>query len=198
MPLPAPADPARAERKALRRRLIAAREALAPALHAELSQRLARHLANLLDTLAPRCVGFYWPYRAEFDARGVIDAWLAADAGRRAALPVALAPACALEYRAYVPGCALAQDRHGIPYPAEAAESSPDVLLVPCNGFDARGYRIGYGAGYFDRTLAAAAPRPLSLGVAFELARLPSTEPAPHDIALDWLVTEAGAAPALR
>ncbi|MBL8481533.1 MAG: 5-formyltetrahydrofolate cyclo-ligase [Rhodocyclaceae bacterium] len=185
-------------RQDLRRRLIAAREALAPPRHAELSAALARHLLPLLDVLAPRCVGFYWPYRAEFDARGIIGAWLAAHAGRCAALPLALAPATPLEYRAYAPGCPLAPDRHGIPYPTEGAPVQPDLLLVPCNGFDAHGYRIGYGAGYFDRTLAALSPRPVTLGIAFELARLAQLASAPHDIPLDWLVTEAGARPALR
>ena len=64
---------------------------------------------------------------------------------------------------------------------------------MPLNGFDADGYRLGYGGGFFDRTLAALTPRPLAIGVGFECNRLPSIRPQPHDQRLDWLVTEAGA-----
>jgi 5-formyltetrahydrofolate cyclo-ligase len=59
-------------------------------------------------------------------------------------------------------------------------------------GFDQRGFRLGYGGGYFDRTLAAISPRPLAIGVAFEMARLPDLRPQPHDIPMDFIVTEAG------
>jgi 5-formyltetrahydrofolate cyclo-ligase len=68
----------------------------------------------------------------------------------------------------------------------------PDVAIVPMIGFDTQAYRLGYGGGYFDRTLASIAPRPLAIGVAFEFARLPSIGPQAHDIAMDFVVTEAG------
>jgi hypothetical protein len=60
------------------------------------------------------------------------------------------------------------------------------------NGFDAQGYRLGYGGGYFDRTLDAASPQPLAIGVAFEFAGLPTIRPQPHDVPMDFVVTEAG------
>ena len=69
----------------------------------------------------------------------------------------------------------------------------PDLILLPLNGFDAAGYRLGYGGGYFDRTLAALLPRPLAIGVGFEINRLDSIRPESHDQRLDWIVTEAGA-----
>jgi 5-formyltetrahydrofolate cyclo-ligase len=69
----------------------------------------------------------------------------------------------------------------------------PDLILLPLNGFDAAGYRLGYGGGYFDRTLAALSPRPLAVGVGFEINRLDSIQPESHDQRLDWIVTEAGA-----
>jgi hypothetical protein len=80
----------------------------------------------------------------------------------------------------------------GIPYPAASAELAPDAVLLPMVGFDAAGYRLGYGGGYFDRTLAAFARRPLVIGVAHELARLETIYPQPHDAAVDYLVTERG------
>ena len=68
----------------------------------------------------------------------------------------------------------------------------PELILLPLNGFDAAGYRLGYGGGFFDRTLAALSPRPLAVGVGFEINRLESIHPETHDQRLDWLVTEAG------
>ncbi|HUO11707.1 MAG TPA: 5-formyltetrahydrofolate cyclo-ligase, partial [Caulobacteraceae bacterium] len=68
----------------------------------------------------------------------------------------------------------------------------PDFLLVPLLAFDRRGHRLGYGAGFYDRTLAALEPRPLAIGIGFELARLASIDPGPHDRPMDVIVTEAG------
>lgn len=89
-------------------------------------------------------------------------------------------------------------DAYGIPYPAPAPDQDPsltlipDVLLIPVNAFDRQGYRIGYGSGYFDRTLATLRPTPLTIGIGFELARVACIAPESHDIPLDIIVTEAG------
>jgi 5-formyltetrahydrofolate cyclo-ligase len=98
----------------------------------------------------------------------------------------------ALAFRAWSPGTVMLADRYGIPAPAAGEFLIPEVMLIPVNGFDAAGYRIGYGGGYFDRTLASVSPRPLAVGVGFELARLESICPEPHDQRLDVMVTEAG------
>ena len=79
-----------------------------------------------------------------------------------------------------------------IPIPSERALVEPTVLLVPLLGFDAAGYRLGYGGGYYDRTLAASAPRPFTIGVGHEFGRLQSIYPQSHDIPLDVIVTECG------
>jgi len=88
----------------------------------------------------------------------------------------------------------LALDRYGIPFPAHGEEVAPEVALVPLNAFDARGYRLGYGGGYFDRTLAAI--QMVAVGVGFELGRENDVLPQAHDRAMHWLVTEAGVFPA--
>ena len=79
-----------------------------------------------------------------------------------------------------------------IPYPIASQEVVPDHVLLPMNGWDERGYRLGYGAGYFDRTLAALQRRPLVIGVSYEIARLPTIHPQGWDIPMDWVVTERG------
>ncbi|MFA7280198.1 MAG: 5-formyltetrahydrofolate cyclo-ligase [Sterolibacterium sp.] len=196
---PAPDKPAEnsavrpLERTALRQEKIAAREALSPVQHRCLSAAVAANLTSLLQQCQPRILGFCWPIRAEFDCRPLIETWLAK--GVPSCLPKVITPGAALEFRAWRPDSEMLPDRYGIPYPATGEVLFPDVLLLPVNAFDALGYRLGYGAGYFDRTLAQLAAQkrpPLVIGVGFELARVASIYPAAHDIPLDAVVTEGG------
>ena len=115
-----------------------------------------------------------------------------ARSGGRAALPVVVAENTPLAFRAWTPETRLEADRYGIPSPVEGDWLTPQALLLPVNGVDERGYRIGYGGGYFDWTLATLSPRPLAIGVGFELARVADINPEAHDMPLDALVTEAG------
>ena len=96
-------------------------------------------------------------------------------------------------FRAWTPDAKMSKDRHGIPVPADGVVLVPDVVLLPLVAFDSCGFRLGYGGGYFDRTLTATDPRPFAVGVGFEVARVASIRPLPHDIPLDAVVTEAGA-----
>lgn len=179
-------------RAALRRDALARRRALPAGLHAAHTAVLVRHLAPLLVQLAPHTLALYWPIRGEIDLRPCVADWLAADPRRRAALPVVERRAAPLAFRLWTPDAPMAAGEYGIPIPAHSAPCTPDVLLVPLAAFDATGNRIGYGGGYYDRTLAAL-PDARAIGVAFELARVPSTLPQPHDRSLHWVVTEAGA-----
>lgn len=181
------------ERSALRREKIAAREALPPDQQRRFSQAIEVHLAQLLQRCQPRILGFCWPFRAEFDCRPLVEKLL--DAGTRCCLPLVSGPEAPLNFRAWRPDSEMLIDRYGIHYPAAGELLIPDVLLMPVNAFDSVGYRLGYGAGYFDRTLAALSTQaklPLAIGVGFELARVASICPAAHDIPLDAVVTEAG------
>jgi 5,10-methenyltetrahydrofolate synthetase len=83
-------------------------------------------------------------------------------------------------------------DRHGIPVPAAGEFVTPNIVLLPLVAFDTQGFRLGYGGGYFDRTLAALVPRPFSIGVGFELAHVADIRPQAHDLRLDAMVTETG------
>ncbi|WP_430432641.1 5-formyltetrahydrofolate cyclo-ligase [Methyloversatilis sp.] len=188
----------RARRKALRLELVGRRLAMDPATLAPLHAALSERLEVLLTRLAPRSIGFTWPYRGEFDALPLMRRWLTADPARWAALPVVGEKGQPMTFRRWAPETAMATDRYGIPYPAEGEPVVPELLLIPCNGFDARGYRLGYGAGHYDRTLAALEPTPLAVGMAIEDGRLDDLQPQPHDLPMDWIVTEAGAFPSRR
>lgn len=179
-------------RKQLRQHLIACREALPADERRDLSERICAHLLDLLARLQPATLGFCWPYRAEPDIVAAIVVWLAEDERRQAALPVVPDLPGPLEYCRWRPDAAMQRDRFGIPQPIERITLKPELILVPVNGFDAQGYRIGYGGGFFDRTLAGLVPRPLTVGIGFELARLDSIVPEVHDLPLDWIITEAG------
>lgn len=183
------ADPA-SFRSRLRRERIAARLAMAPADHAAASAAIETHLKSVVAARRPGLVAFCWPLRREFDCRPLVSELLAA--GWRACQPVVVEAAAAMRFRIWRPDSPMTTDRHGIPIPDTAACAAPDVVLLPLVAFDADGYRIGYGGGYFDRTLASLDPRPLAIGVGFELARVASTRPEPHDVRLDAIVTEAG------
>jgi len=176
-------------RRATRRDMVARRATLDATGHADRSAAIVAHLRKALP--CPQVVAFCWPIKHEPDVRAVVDAWLAQ--GARACLPVVVAEDAPLAFRHWPAGAALQPDRYGIPTPVAGDFLMPDLILLPLNGFDAAGYRLGYGGGYFDRTLAALVPRPLAVGVGFEINRLDSIRPESHDQRLDWIVTEAGA-----
>jgi 5,10-methenyltetrahydrofolate synthetase len=176
-------------RRVLRREMVARRAALSDAGHADLSVRIVEQLLAALPV--PGVVAFCWPIKHEPDVRAVVEYWVAL--GARAALPVVVAEDAPLAFRAWTAATPLEPDRYGIPTPSAGEFVVPDMILLPLNGFDGAGYRLGYGGGYFDRTLAVLSPRPLAVGVGFEINRLPSIRPESHDQRLDWIVTEAAA-----
>jgi 5-formyltetrahydrofolate cyclo-ligase len=177
-------------RKAKRAELIAQRMALDAVRRRQMNAAIGSHLEAGFALLAGMTIGFCWPYRAEFDARFVIRRFRGQ--GATAALPVVIAKAAPLQFRAWWPGAPMATGVYGIPVPDGTALVVPDAAIVPMNGFDAQGYRLGYGGGYFDRTLDATSPPPLAIGVAFEFAGLSTIRPQPHDVPMDFVVTEAG------
>ena len=181
-------------RRALRERALAERLALPAARRAALMRPLESHLDALVARLAPPVLAFCWPYRGEPDLRAWVCRWLAADGVRVAALPVVLDKAAPMVFRKWTPGMEMAFDRHGIPHPPPGETIVPDAVLVPFNAFDAAGYRLGYGGGYFDRTLALIDP--VAIGVGFEFGRAATVHPQPHDRPMQWIVTEAGFFPA--
>ncbi len=189
----APAAATADDRRALRRILLARRRALPAGEWAEYSQRIRALLREALPRLATMRVGFCWPRDNEADLRPLIADWHRhGEPGFMALLPVVLAADSSLAFRAWSPTVAMTTDRYGIPVPASGEPVLPEALLIPLVGFDAAGFRLGYGGGYFDRTLASLRPRPLAIGVGFELSRLDWLHRQPHDQPLDLIVTERG------
>lgn len=182
-------------RRAERSRLLAARKEPDRDAYVRWSEAIELHLVEQLSGFTPKLLGAYWPHRDEYDPMP-LAAW---HAGRNGdvALPAVVARGQPLEYRPWSPDVPMAPGRFsfGIPEPVNGPAVVPNLMLVPLLGFDAAGYRLGYGGGYFDRTLAAWLVRPKTIGVGFEIGRLPTIHPQPHDIPLDMIVTEAGTFP---
>jgi 5-formyltetrahydrofolate cyclo-ligase len=182
-------------KSALRANLLATREAQgARADQDARGEALARRLMEAIAGFSEAsCIGFYWPVAGEFDPRGVLTVWLALDASRRAALPVVVAPRTPLVFHAWQPNVAMKKGRYGIPVPAEERVVMPDLLVIPCVGFDTDRYRLGYGGGYYDRTLAnwPKGKTPATIGVAYDSAKCDALPRAAFDLPLGTIVTES-------
>ncbi|HLS87882.1 MAG TPA: 5-formyltetrahydrofolate cyclo-ligase [Burkholderiales bacterium] len=180
----------KAWRKATRERLIAERAALAADTVDAWRRSIDATLERSFPGLATQRVAFCWPIKNEYDARHF--ARTLRDKGAVTALPVVVGRGQPLVFREWHPGVKLAKGGLDIPYPVDSQEVVPQAVLLPMNGWDQGGYRLGYGAGFFDRTLAALDPRPVVIGVTYECARLETIYPQPWDIPADYVVTERG------
>ncbi len=178
-------------RKSERARLLRERQALGKDLLARWRMRIDSHIQRAFPDLVHGTVAFCWPYKNEYDARHLVAALRRR--GATAALPAVVAPKTPLIFREWHPGVKLSEGPLGIPYPEASPEVRPDHVLLPMLGWDAQGYRLGYGGGFFDRTLAAFEKRPRVIGVSYEPAHLQTIYPQPYDIPVDFVVTERGA-----
>jgi 5-formyltetrahydrofolate cyclo-ligase len=177
-------------RKAERERLITMRLAIPADKRAEDSAGIAANLDRLLPSLEGKIVSLYWPLRGEPDLRG----WLASILQRGAicALPVVAQKNAPLVFHRWRPGEKLVRGFWNIPVPEKEEAVTPDIALAPVVGFDERGYRLGYGGGYFDRTLAVLPPTRRVIGVGYSAFAIATIYPLPHDIPMDAIVTEGG------
>ena len=191
-------DPKAQEKKALRKALLDARAHLPDRLHrAELLLRVMRvWLVGRPDTT----IGAYWPIKGEFDPLPALHRWKEdgelTDIAqrRRIALPVVNKAHKTMTFHIWYPGCPMEEDAYGIPKPKDTEQVIPSLLFVPCVGYSAGGYRLGYGGGFYDRMLASLEPRPYTVGLGFGNSFVPDFEPEPHDIPLDAVLTDYGMA----
>ena len=157
--------------------------------HARGQGQAAEILADYLAAQAGAVLSGYMPMRSEIDP-------LPAMAAHRGVVgvPVIPGPAMPLKFREWSPGCVLVAGEFGAPIPAEGAWVEPAVLIVPMLAFDARGYRLGYGGGFYDRTLELLrAKRPtLAVGFAYAAQEVDEVPIDSFDQPLDAVVTEEG------
>jgi len=182
-------------RRAERARLRDERQAMGVTARQEAGEALRGHLRALLAQrfggARGRVLSAYWPIKGEPDLRALMAELH--EAGVTLALPVVETRFAPLVFRRWTPQTRMVRGDWNIPVPPpEADRLTPGITLAPVMGWDGAGYRLGYGGGYFDRTLAALSPRPVTIGIGLEAARLPTIFPQPHDIPLDVILTEAG------
>lgn len=177
-------------RKAERERLIAGRLAIPAEERRRHTGRIAAALDDALGDLAGRIVSAYWPFRGEPDLRP----WMGEVTARGGvcALPVVIERHAPLAFRAWRQGDRMHPGVWNIPVPSDGPDVTPDIIIAPLVGFDDACYRLGYGGGFFDRTLAALAPRPRIVGVGYAEAAIRTIYPQPHDVPMDVIATEKG------
>jgi 5-formyltetrahydrofolate cyclo-ligase len=187
-PLPS-FEPSR-DKKMLRRQLQAERQSLL-----DRHQRAVQLQEVLMVWLIGRkeqSIGAYWPIKGEFDALPALYRWSEAQPGRRLGLPVIDRETKQLRFHVWFPGCPMEEDAYGIPKPKDTEAFHPELLLVPCVGFGPKGLRLGYGGGFYDRTLADLTPKPATVGLAYSHGYLPWLQAESHDMALDTMLTDEG------
>ena len=171
-----------------RTRLRKIRDELGAELRREWSIRIESTLRLQLQRNGGSKAAFYWPLGGEIDLRPYMRKYI--EQGGSALLPVVVQRHRPLEFRRWWPGMPMYPDARGIPSPKWRDMVEPDVIVIPMLGFDDQLYRLGYGGGYFDRTLCALESKPFCIGISFECCRLNTIYPQPHDIPLDAIVTE--------
>ena len=165
-------------------------------------------------------IGAYWPIKGEFDPLPALYRWqedailsldstanlpetqgnsaqmatdsIAARSPRKIGLPVVDKVHKTLVFHAWYPGCPMEEDAYGIPKPKDTEVVVPTLLFVPCVGYGPGGYRLGYGGGFYDRTLATLQPKPVTVGLGYTHGWLPDFEPEAHDMPLDALLNDNG------
>jgi 5-formyltetrahydrofolate cyclo-ligase len=175
------------EKPALRLALIANRQAIQPEVRNQWDAEIGRRVIDWWAVHRPKTLGVFSPVRGEPDLQKVYAALAAR--GVQLALPIVVGKHEPLRFAAWMPGDPLTRDAMGVAIPADANRTvQPEALLVPCVGFNAMNLRLGYGGGFYDRTLAVQ-PRPRAVGIAYECC-LVEFNGAAHDVALDEIITE--------
>ena len=177
-------------RKLEREQLIAARLAISSAAREAHSAAIIATLQTVIGDPSGLVISAYWPFRGEPDLRGLLR-WIM-EFGGKPALPVVVKMGHPLLFRSWRPGESLEKGIWNIPVPKAGTEVVPDVVIAPVVGFDSECYRLGYGGGFFDRTLATLPNRPRTYGVGYSMAAIPTIYPQPHDVPMDLVVTDHG------
>lgn len=177
-------------RGAARDKLIADRLTMTAQHQEDVSLKIASTLNQVIGNPTGLTISAFRPMHGEPDLRPWMDD--IADRGGRCALPVVVEKDRPLSFRGWSPGQPLTHDIMNIPIPKLGQDVQPDIVIAPVVGFDAQCFRLGYGGGYFDRTLAVLSPKPRIIGIGYACAQIPTIYPQPHDFPMDMIITEAG------
>jgi 5-formyltetrahydrofolate cyclo-ligase len=175
-------------RKRTREALIAGRLALGAGVRQAKGERAKQRMLAEVDLQQYTTLGIYWSMRGEIDVRDIARKHI--EAGGVVGLPVVVAQGAPVEFWKWTPGMGMRRGTWNIPVPIEREVLAPDAFIVPLVGFDPERYRLGYGGGYYDRTLAVANRRPFCIGLGYAEAFLPSIYPQAHDIPMNLIVTD--------
>jgi 5,10-methenyltetrahydrofolate synthetase len=175
---------------ALRAKLIAARLAL-PDRH-ERAVELQSVLRVWLVSRKETAIGGYWPIKGEFDPLPALYRWAESADERRIGLPVVDRTEATLKFNVWFPGCPMEPDAYDIPKPKGTATFDPQLVLLPCIGYGPEGIRLGYGGGFYVRTVASLRPRPYTVGLCYSNGFLPMLRASADDLGLDALLTDDG------
>lgn len=180
------------DKKQLRRQLQAERISMLdrPQRESQLQEVLRVWLVDRQE----QAIGVYWPIKGEFNALPALFRWAESDGQRIIGLPVIDRQSKRLRFHSWWPGCPMEDDAFGIPKPKDTPEFKPELLLIPCVGYGPQGVRLGYGGGFYDRSLANLDPRPVTAGLVYTHAYIPWLQADPHDIPMDTILTEDGVA----
>lgn len=182
-------DEVRDWRKRTREILIAGRLALGVSVLLKKGERAKQNMLAAVDLRQYPTLGIYWSMRGEIDVRDIARRHI--EAGGSVALPVVVEKAAPVEFWQWTPGMGMKRGVWNIPVPMKREVLTPDACIVPLVGFDGEKYRLGYGGGYYDRTLAAMARRAFCVGLGYAEAQLPSIFPQSHDIPMNIIVTDS-------
>ena len=175
------------QKQALRKHLLSVRRSIDADTRAAWDRAIGAQLLAWWRTHEMTELGVYWPLRDEPDLQAAYAEL--ARRGVRLRLPVVVEKHAALQFAEWSIGEAMVKDQMGVAVPAQLRMTAmPPALLVPCLGFNAQGFRLGYGGGFYDRTLDCT-PRPKTLGVAYACQQADFDSDS-HDVALDVIVTE--------
>jgi 5-formyltetrahydrofolate cyclo-ligase len=175
-------------RKQTRESLIASRLAMTVNARIAKGERAKKNLLAAVDLKQYPTLGIYWPMRGEMDVRDIARRHI--EAGGTVGLPVVVEKAAPVEFWKWQPGTGMRRGVWNIPVPMTREVVMPDALIVPLVGFDKERYRLGYGGGYYDRTIASMAKRPFCVGLGFVEAELPTIFPQAHDIPMNLIITD--------
>lgn len=171
----------------LRSRLLSDRQEIPAEVRRIWNDLIGERLLVWWDQYRFATLGVYWPIRSEPDLRPYYEEL--ARRGALLALPAVTGKDMPLDFLAWKPGDEMVRDAFGVMVPRQVKKIAPQALLLPCVGFNSDNYRLGYGGGFYDRTLAAE-PRPVAIGIAYECARA-EFEAESFDMPLDLVLTEA-------